>query len=117
MSTISIIGAGGMAKAIAGRITQAKHTLEVMSRDSVKAQGLAKQLSGAKAGNYGAVPTGDIVIIAVPYSGVAGVLSDFGDALSGKIIIDIANPVNAIWSRSRQGRSTRCVFRWRRQKC
>lgn len=95
MSTISIIGAGGMAKAIAGRIAQAKHTLEVMSRDSVKAQGLAKQLSGAKAGNYGAVPAGDIVIIAVPYSGVAGVLSDFGDALSGKIIIDIANPVNA----------------------
>ncbi|OSQ35412.1 NADPH-dependent F420 reductase [Thalassospira mesophila] len=94
MSTISIIGAGGMAAAIGGRIAKAGHTVEVISRDPAKAQALADKLSaGATTGTYGAVPTGEIVIIAVPYSGVAAVVADFGDALDGKVIIDIVNPV------------------------
>jgi len=94
MSTISIIGAGSMATAIASRIAKAGHTVEVITRDTHKAQELADKLaSGATTGAYGASPTGDIVIIAVPYSGVAAVVADFGDALAGKVIIDIANPV------------------------
>ena len=37
MSTISIIGAGGMAAAIGGLAAKAGHTVEVMSRDAAKA--------------------------------------------------------------------------------
>ncbi|PNA51949.1 NADP oxidoreductase, partial [Pseudomonas sp. MPR-R5B] len=40
MSTISIIGSGGMAAAIAGRAVKAGHTVEVVSRDPAKAQAL-----------------------------------------------------------------------------
>lgn len=40
-----------------------------------------------------AAPAGEIVIIAVPYAGVAAVAADFGEALDGKIVIDLANPV------------------------
>ncbi len=36
---------------------------------------------------------GDIVILAVPYAGAAAVVAEYGDALDGKVIIDIANPV------------------------
>lgn len=95
MSTISIIGSGGMATNIAGRIAKAGHVVEVVSRDPAKAQALAQQLaSGAITGTYGAVPAGDIVILAVPYKSAATVVADFGNALHGKVIIDISNPVS-----------------------
>ena len=94
MSTISIIGAGNMATAIAGRIAKAGHTVEVVNRDPGKAQVLAEKLgSGAATGTYGVTPKGDIVILAVPYSGAAAAVADFGGSFGGKIVIDIANPV------------------------
>lgn len=94
MSTISIIGSGGMAAAIAGRIAKAGHTVEVVSRDLAKARTLADKLSAkATTGTYGAVPAGEVVILAVPYSSAAAVVSDYGRALDGKVIIDISNPV------------------------
>ncbi len=94
MSTISIIGSGGMAAAIANRTAKAGHTVEVISRDTAKAQALADQLAaGATTGTYGAAPAGDIVILAVPYTSVAAVVADFGEALDSKVIIDITNPV------------------------
>jgi hypothetical protein len=92
MSTISIIGSGGMAAAIGGRASKAGHTVEVVSRDPAKAQALVDKLgAGATTGTYGAAPAGDIVILAVPYSGAASVVADYGDALDGKVIIDITN--------------------------
>jgi predicted dinucleotide-binding enzyme len=94
MNTISVIGSGGMATAIAGRIAKAGHTVEVISRDAAKARVLADQLAaGATTGTYGAAPVGDIVVLAVPYSSAAAVVADFGEALDGKVIIDITNPV------------------------
>jgi hypothetical protein len=95
MSTISIIGTGGMATAIGGRIAKAGHTVEVISRDPAKARALADKLAaGATTGTYGAAPAGDIVILAVPYGSAAAVVTEFGDALDGKVIIDITNPIS-----------------------
>ncbi|MBY3314648.1 NADPH-dependent F420 reductase [Rhizobium laguerreae] len=94
MSTISIIGSGKMAAAIAGRIAKAGHTVEIVGRNATKAQALVDQLgTGATSGTYGAAPAGDIVILAVPYGGAAAAVSDFGSTLAGKVVIDIANPV------------------------
>jgi predicted dinucleotide-binding enzyme len=94
MSTISIIGAGGMAAAIGGRTAKAGYTVEVVNRDPAKALELADKLAaGATTGTYGAAPAGDIIILAVPYGSAAAVVTDFGDALDGKVIIDITNPV------------------------
>ncbi len=96
MSTITIIGSGGMAAAIGGRTAKAGHVVEVVSRDQTKARALADKLaSGATTGTYGAAPAGDIVILAVPYTSAAAVVADYGRALEGKIIIDITNPVSA----------------------
>ena len=93
-TNISIIGAGGMATAIAGRAVKAGHTVEVIVRDPAKAQAFAAKLgAGTTIGTYGAAPAGDIVILAVPYGGAAPVVADFGAALDGKVIIDITNPV------------------------
>jgi 8-hydroxy-5-deazaflavin:NADPH oxidoreductase len=93
MSTISIIGSGGMATAVAGRIAKAGHIVEVLGRDPAKTRTLVDKLAGATTGTYGAAPAGDIIILAVPYGSAAAVVSDFGDALDGKVIIDITNPV------------------------
>jgi len=94
MSTISIIGAGSMAAAIAGRIAKAGYTVEVASRDPAKAQALAGRLGASAAtGTYGTAPAGDIVVLAVPYTGAAAAVADYGDALDGKIVIDVTNPV------------------------
>jgi predicted dinucleotide-binding enzyme len=42
---------------------------------------------------YGAAPAGDIVILAVPYAHAAAVVAEYGNALDGKVIIDITNPI------------------------
>src|SRR5690606_41484646 len=95
IKTISVIGAGGMATAIAGRTIKAGHSVEVISRGRAKAQALADKLgTGATTGMYGAAPAGDIVILAVPYSAAAAAVADFGNALVGKVIIDVTNPVS-----------------------
>ncbi|MFE2564440.1 NADPH-dependent F420 reductase [Streptomyces mirabilis] len=90
MSSISIIGQGNMARALAGRALAGGNAVEIIGRDQAKAKELAATLGGATAG---AAPTGDIVILAAPYAGAAAVVREYGDALRGKIIVDITNPV------------------------
>jgi 8-hydroxy-5-deazaflavin:NADPH oxidoreductase len=95
MSSISIIGTGNMAGALADRALAGGNAVEVIGRDPVKAKELAAALGGATVGTAGTAPAGDIVVVAVPYASAAAVLSDYGDALRGKVIIDITNPVNS----------------------
>jgi predicted dinucleotide-binding enzyme len=96
MTTISIIGSGNMAAAIGTRAAKHGHTIELMSRDTAKAQALADRIgNGATVGTYGATPAGDIVILAVLYAGAVDVVKHYGDALSGKTLVDITNPFNA----------------------
>jgi predicted dinucleotide-binding enzyme len=96
MTTISIIGSGNMATAIGTRAAKHGHTVELMSRNTAKAQELADQIgNGATVGTFGATPAGDIVIVAVLYTGAVDVVAHYGDALSGKILVDITNPFNA----------------------
>jgi predicted dinucleotide-binding enzyme len=96
MSNISIIGTGNMASTIATLAVAGGSTVEVIGRDQSKAADLAKDLGGgATAGEFGAVPAGDIVIVALGYANVVPVVAQYGDALAGKVIVDICNPVNA----------------------
>jgi len=96
MTTISIIGSGNMAAAIGTRAAEHGHTIELMGRNNAKTQELADHIgSGAIAGTFGARPAGDIVIVAVLYAGAVDVVTHYGDALAGKILIDITNPFNA----------------------
>ena len=96
MSSISIIGTGNMARAIGALAVAGGNTVEVMGRDQSKAANLAKALGGgATTGEWGAVPAGDIVIVALLYASVVPVVAQYGDALAGKVIVDISNPFNA----------------------
>ncbi|MCX5245795.1 NAD(P)-binding domain-containing protein [Streptomyces sp. NBC_00201] len=93
MSSISIIGLGNMARALAGRALAGGNAVEIIGRDQAKAKELAATLGGATVGTAGAAPAGDIAILATPYAGAAAVVREYGDALHGKIIVDITNPV------------------------
>lgn len=96
MSTISIIGSGSMAAAIASLAAKAGHTVEVIGRDPVKARTLTAQLgTQARTGAFLAVPAGDLVVLAVPYSAVLDVVKQYGDQLAGKVLVDITNPIAA----------------------
>lgn len=93
MSSISIIGSGNMASAIGALALKGGNTVEVTGRDSAKAASLARALgNGATAGTWGAAPAGDIVILAVLFESAVQVVSEYGEALADKIVVDITNP-------------------------
>jgi predicted dinucleotide-binding enzyme len=96
MSNISIIGTGNMASTIATLAVAGGNTVEVIGRDQSKAADLAKTVGGSTTtGEFGAVPAGDIVIVALGYANVVPVVAQYGNALAGKVIVDICNPVNS----------------------
>jgi NADP oxidoreductase coenzyme F420-dependent len=89
MSSISIIGVGGMARALAERALAGGNVVEVIGRDAAKAKDLAAALGGgATAGTFGATPAGDIVILAVSHAGGVPVVAQYADALAGKVVVE-----------------------------
>jgi predicted dinucleotide-binding enzyme len=85
-----------MARTIGTLAVAGGNTVEVIGRDQAKAAELAKDLGGgATTGEFGAVPAGDIVVVAVLYADVVPVVAKFGNALAGKVIVDISNPFNS----------------------
>jgi len=96
MTTISIIGSGNMANAIGTRAAQHGHAVEIISRNASKAQALADHIGhGTTVGSFGTQPSGEIVIVAILFADAVDVVAQFGDALAGKILVDITNPFNA----------------------
>jgi predicted dinucleotide-binding enzyme len=96
MSSISIIGTGNMARSIGTLAVAGGNAVQVIGRDQSKAADLAKALgSTVTTGEFGAVPAGDIVIVALGYANVVSVVTKYGDALAGKVIVEISNPFNS----------------------
>ena len=94
MSSITIIGAGNMARGIAGRALAGGHVVEIFARDLEKAKALGHDLNVSSTGGLDDVPAGDIVVLAVPYEAALNVVQQFGDRLADKTIVDITNPVD-----------------------
>lgn len=95
MSSISIIGAGNMASAIGALALEGGNTVEIVGRDATQAASLARELGdGATTGTWSAAPAGDIVILAVLFEHAVQVVSEFGEALADKVVVDITNPFN-----------------------
>lgn len=77
MASITIFGTGNMGTAIATAFAAGGHSVE---RIDTQTASPAVQ--------------GDIVVLAVPYPAVEGILATHGPALAGKIVVDITNPVD-----------------------
>jgi 8-hydroxy-5-deazaflavin:NADPH oxidoreductase len=95
---VSIVGAGSMGRGIGTRVVAGGNDVEFLDRDPSEAAALAQEVDGAGAGSAGASegapPRGEIVVFALPYGEVAGAVQQYGDAVAGKVVVDITNPVD-----------------------
>ncbi|MFB6849620.1 NADPH-dependent F420 reductase [Streptomyces sp. NPDC056373] len=97
---ITIIGAGNMARGIATRALAGGHTVTLTAKDPAKAARLAEELSAQAAGDAAvrtdddsAVDTAELVVLAVPFAAAKELTTSLGGRLSGKVLVDISNPV------------------------
>lgn len=92
---IAIIGAGNVGQALAGSSARAGHTVTISSRKYEDAQRVANA-TGAQAArsNREAVQSAQVVILAVPYAAMAGIVDELGTALDGKVVVDVSNRAN-----------------------
>src|SRR3954452_9950804 len=92
---VTIIGTGNMARGIATRALAGGHTVTLLGTTAGKAEALAAELGGdIRTGRSGDPLAGDVVVLAVWYQAVDGVLATYGDQLAGKVVVDITNPVD-----------------------
>jgi 8-hydroxy-5-deazaflavin:NADPH oxidoreductase len=98
---VSIIGAGNMGRGIGHRLVAGEHDVTVVDRDPEEAEQLIEELRGAAEGSAtveaagpGAELRGEVVILAVYYPGSLEIARELGDKLAGKVVVDIANPLN-----------------------
>lgn len=77
MAHLSIIGTGTMGRAISDVATRGGSTVELLGKADAD-----RSL------------TGDVVVLAVPYPAVDAVLSERGEQLAGKVVVDITNPLD-----------------------
>jgi NADPH-dependent F420 reductase len=90
-------GTGDEGRGLARRLAMAGNQVIIGSRDAGRAAAAAStcgtppRVTGAV--NEEAARAADVVIVAVPYSGHADLLSELAGALEGKIVIDCVNPM------------------------
>lgn len=95
MSEVTIIGSGNMARGIGSRLVAGGNSVRILDRDPGKAAALADELrDGATAGTLGDPVEGDVVVLAIPYGAVEQVAERYASGLSGKVVVDITNPVD-----------------------
>lgn len=91
MTSISIIGSGKMSAAIAAVAARAGASIQIVRRSTNSSSGDRPDMA------YGAIGdelTGDLVVLAVPYSAYPTILEHYRDELGDKVIIDISNPID-----------------------
>lgn len=92
---ITVMGSGNMGSAFAKQLSSAGHNVRITGRDISKAQALADQFENVRAYPAAqALGDSDVVVVATAYSDAAAALQSLGD-LTGKIVIDITNPLSA----------------------
>jgi predicted dinucleotide-binding enzyme len=91
---VTIVGAGNMGRGIGTRMVAGGHEVEIVDRDPADAQGLADELGGTATAPDDASLSGDVVVFAVYYPGIKDAVRQYADQLSGKIVVDITNPVD-----------------------
>jgi 8-hydroxy-5-deazaflavin:NADPH oxidoreductase len=77
MTNLSVLGTGNMGQAIASVAAKGGHSVQQLGENDLDT-----------------AVTGDLVVLAVPYPAVADVIAQRGEQLSGKIVVDITNPLN-----------------------
>jgi 8-hydroxy-5-deazaflavin:NADPH oxidoreductase len=92
---IAIIGAGNVGTALATSLIRAGHDVVIASRDAEDvATAAAASAARISASNRHAVAGADVVIPAVYFPSAADIAAEIGDAVAGKIIVDVTNRIS-----------------------
>ncbi|MEH3171108.1 NADPH-dependent F420 reductase [Enterobacter quasiroggenkampii] len=104
---VAVIGTGKMGSGLASALVAAGHETFIGARDLNKADALAKQIGqGAQSGSVAtAAKSAETIVLALPYASIKEVIAQAGD-LTGKVIIDITNPVSADYKELTVGLTT-----------
>jgi len=103
---VTVIGAGNMGAAFVKQLTRAGHQVSVTARSPEKALAVAAASAGAVAVTAANAATGaDVLVLATGYADAVGALKSLGD-LTGKVVVDITNPLTADYMGLTLGHST-----------
>jgi NADPH-dependent F420 reductase len=92
---VAIIGSGNVGKALAGSFTRAGHDVTLTASNPDHAREAAAQSGGRAAeSNREAAAAAELVVLAVHYPLVDAVVAELGDALAGKVVVDVTNRVD-----------------------
>jgi NADPH-dependent F420 reductase len=101
---VTIIGAGNMGLGIGTRMVAGGHNVTFVDQSMESAQKAAdtvmkssKNGAKAKSASLGEVDLGDVVVLAVWYGTNMDLVKQLGARLSGKVVVDIANPLNSTY--------------------
>lgn len=94
---VTVIGTGNMARGIGKRLLAGGHDVTVLGKEIEAAEAVVEDLGGdgaAQAGRSGEPVADEVVVLAVYYPDAQAAVEQYGDSLSGKVVVDITNPVN-----------------------
>jgi len=92
---IVIVGAGNVGRALGGGWTKAGHKVTFAVRDPAKPEiAELKQQGFDVVAAKGAAASGDVIVLAVPWTALPASIEDLG-SVKGKVIVDATNPLNA----------------------
>ena len=101
---VTIFGAGNMGRGIGHRMVAGGHSVTLVDTNPEAIENLAKELRGAAKGGAKVstatmenVQLGDVVVLAVWYGVNAEIAKALGEKLNGKVVVDIANPLNSTY--------------------
>ncbi len=92
---VTIIGAGNMGRGIGTRLIAGGHKVTFVDANPETAQKTAADLK-AEVATLDA-PLGDVVVLAVWYGTNIEIAKQLGSKLAGKVVVDIANPLNSTY--------------------
>jgi len=92
---VTSIGAGNMGRGIGTRAIAGGHKVTFVDANPETAQKTAADLK-AEAGTLD-TPLGDVVVLAVWYGTNIELAKQLGTKLAGKVVVDIANPLNSTY--------------------
>ena len=91
---IAVIGLGNIGKAVAENLNKSGRKFIVAGRDTAKVKEVAKAWQNAQVADIAtAVKEADIVIPAIYFPLVGEFLKEHAEALKGKVIVDVSNPI------------------------
>ena len=91
---VTILGTGAMGRAIATRALAGGARVEFVGTALAKAEDLLDEFEGLGEVAASEVVTGDLVVLAVPYTEATHAVRQHEGELAGKVIVDPTNPID-----------------------